>query len=236
MYLFKIQSSVGLGLTLGLLTAAWLPAAAQVRSVDEVAPEPALVTKAEALIAETQSPVIVPLDEASRLADVGDVGAAELTEASSAEEALIAQQTDQETPERINYSFGVGGTVGLSDGGDTALGDGGFSFVGRFSITDNLSVHTASVIGDNSLFTAAVTGGAPIVNKEANRTLVFPFAGAGVSVETEDFDINPFISAGVDIPIIDKLTGTVRINTSFDEDGTDVGLVFGVGYDLFSLF
>ena len=225
MSLSKIQPSPVLCLTFGVLTASGLPTKAQIRSVDEVAPEPTIVTEAEALTAGTLLLTNAPTGEESTSSETGN-----------AEDALIAQQTDDETPERINYAFGVGATVGLSDDGDTSLGEGGFSLVGRFSITDNLSVHTASVIGDNSLFTAAVTGGAPIRNEEANRTLVFPFAGAGVSVETEDFDFNPFISAGVDVPIIDKLTGTVRINTSFDEDGTDVGLVFGIGYDLFSLF
>lgn len=226
MPLTTLKSSALLGLSSGLLATLSLSAQAQVRSVDDIAPEPAIVAEAAALTAENAPPAAAPETEEATLAEADDTT-----------DALVAQQTpDDTTPQRIKYSLGVGGTIGLSDGGDTALGDGGFSLVGRFSITDNLSVHTASVIGDDSLFTAALTGGAPIRNEENNRTLVFPFAGAGVSVETEDFDFNPFISAGVDVPITDQFTGTARINTSFDEDGADVGLVLGVGFDVFSLF
>ena len=230
MSLPKIQSSAMWGLTVGLLATAGLSAEAQVRSVDEVVPEPASVTEAAALTAVPEPTAEVQPDMAATLA-IAD----EAAPADAADNTVVAQQAEEEGSERINYAFGPGATIGLSDDGETALGDGGFSIVGRFSLTDNLSVHTASTIGDNSLFTAALTGGAPVRNAE-DRTLVFPFAGAGVSVETDEFDVNPFISAGVDVPIIDKLTGTARINASFDQNGTDVGLVFGIGYDLFSLF
>ncbi len=235
MFLPKSQSSIVLSLTLGLLTTAGLSAEAQVRSVDDVAPEPERSTEAAALTTVTESSTTVPSNviEAANLVATTDVAPAE---ASDADDALVAQQTDDDTTERINYAFGPGGAIGLTDDGETALGEGGFALVGRFSLTDNLSVHTASVIGNNSLFTAALTGGAPIRNADDDRTLVFPFAGAGVSVETNEFDVNPFISAGVDVPIIDRLTGTARINASFDQNGTDVGVVLGVGYDIFSLF
>lgn len=158
-------------------------------------------------------------------------------QADLAQPAAIAQvsEDDAEAPERINY-FGIGGTIGLSNGADTALGEGGFSLVGRFSITENISVHSASVINDDSIFSFALTGGAPIRNKATGRTIVYPFLGAGILGETDDFDIDPLISAGVDVPITDIVTGTARVNTSFGNDGTDVGLVLGVGVDLFELF
>ena len=233
MSLPKIQSSAVLGLAFGLLTTAGLSAEAQGRSVYEVVSEPASVTEAAALTAVTEPAAEVQPDTAAaRAIDDG----AEPAKGNNPNNTLVAQQSEEEKSERINYSFGPGATIGLSDDGETALGDGGFSLVGRFSLTDNLSVHTASTIGDNSLFTAALTGGAPVRNADSDRTLVFPFAGAGVSVETNEFDVNPFVTAGVDVPIIDKLTGTARINASFDQNGTDVGIVFGVGYDIFSLF
>jgi hypothetical protein len=234
MSLPQIQTSVVFGLTLGLLTTAGPSAEAQVYSVDDVAPQPDMLTEAAALTTSPESPTAVPSNviEAPHLAAT-DVAPAEATDA---DDTLVAQQTEEETSERINYAFGPGGTIGLSDDGETALGEGGFSLVGRFSLTDNLSVHTASVIGDNSLFTAALTGGAAVRNAADDRTIVFPFAGAGISVETNEFDVNPFIAAGVDVPIIERLTGTARINASFDQNGTDVGVVLGVGYDIFSLF
>lgn len=153
----------------------------------------------------------------------------------------IAQQSESGEDsdggvDRINY-FGIGGTIGLSDDGDTALGDGGFSLMGRFSITDNISVHSASTFGDNSISTFALTGGAPIRNQETGRIKVFPFLGAGIAVQTsDDFEIDPMVTGGVDIPITDIVTGTARINASFGNDGTDVGLVFGVGVNVLELF
>ncbi|MEM8810004.1 MAG: hypothetical protein AAGF01_28640 [Cyanobacteria bacterium P01_G01_bin.38] len=155
-------------------------------------------------------------------------------------QSLTAQQTaqrrgDQDRSDRINY-FGVGGTIGLSDEGGTDLGDGGFSLVGRFSVTDNISIHSASVISGDSVASFALTGGAPVRNQATGRTLLFPFLGAGVAIETDDFDVDPLISGGVDVPITDLVTGTARVNASFGGDGTDVGLVLGVGVDFLDLF
>ncbi|WP_080804841.1 hypothetical protein [Halomicronema hongdechloris] len=149
--------------------------------------------------------------------------------------APIAQQTEAEAEvDRINY-FGVGGTIGLSDEGETGLGDGGFSLVGRLSVTDHLSIHSASVLTGDSLASFAVTGGLPIQHQSTGRPLLFPFVGAGISVETDDFEVDPLVSGGVDVPITDLVTGTARINASFGNDGTDVGLVLGVGVDFLEL-
>lgn len=147
----------------------------------------------------------------------------------------VAQRSNEEKADRVNY-MGVGGTIGLSDDGGTALGEGGFSIVGRFSLTDNLSIHAASVLTDDSVLSVALTGGAPIKNQKTGRTIIYPFLGVGVLAETDDFEIDPLISGGVDIPISDLLTGTARVNASFGDDGTDVGIVLGVGVDLFELF
>ncbi|MEO1401290.1 MAG: hypothetical protein AAFV72_08535 [Cyanobacteria bacterium J06635_1] len=154
--------------------------------------------------------------------------------------SLTAQQIAQrrsskDKSDRINY-FGVGGTIGLSDDGGTDLGDGGFSLVGRFSITDNISIHSASVISGDSVASFALTGGAPIRNQATGRTLLYPFLGAGIAIETDDFDVDPLVSGGVDVPITDLVTGTARVNASFGGDGTDIGLVLGVGIDVLDLF
>ncbi|MEO0759895.1 MAG: hypothetical protein AAFY78_23830 [Cyanobacteria bacterium J06648_16] len=155
--------------------------------------------------------------------------------ASDLQPTEIAQRSDEEKSDRISYT-GIGGTIGLSDDGGSALGEGGFSIVGRFSLTNNLSVHAASVITDDSILSVALTGGAPIKNQETGRTIVYPFLGVGILAETDDFEIDPLVSGGVDIPINDLITGTARVNASFGDDGTDVGIVLGVGVDVFELF
>lgn len=146
-------------------------------------------------------------------------------------DAVVAQVSRRR--DRINY-FGVGGTIGVSDDGDTELGDGGFSLVGKLSLSDSLSIHSASVLGGDSFASFALTTGFPGAN-EVERVKLFPFVGAGVGVEFDDFEVSPLVTAGVDVPINDLFTGTARVNAAFN-DGTDVGVVLGVGVDFLSLF
>lgn len=177
----------------------------------------------------------LPAQAQTEIFDESQSDAASELQPTVAQSSEMAQRSDEEKPDRINYN-GIGGTIGLSDGGGTALGEGGFSTVGRFSLTNNLSVHTASVLGGDNIFSLALTGGAPIKSQETGRTLIYPFLGAGIAAETDDFDIDPLVSGGVDVPINDLITGTARVNASFGNDGTDVGIVLGVGVDLFELF
>ena len=146
--------------------------------------------------------------------------------------AQAAPEEESERPRRLNY-VGLGGTVGLSDDGETELGNGGFSIMSRTSFTDLLALHTASVIGGDGYSTFALTGSYPVGSPDTERPAVVPFAGAGLGVEFEDFDVDPMVTAGVDIPITDSVTGTARVNANFGEDGTDIGVVLGVGIRLF---
>ena len=118
----------------------------------------------------------------------------------------------------LNY-IGIGGAIGLIDDGETALGDGGFSILGRFAFTNNFSVHTSAILNRNDLLSAAITYSKPI-------TILYPFVGIGISADTDDFEINPEITAGVDLLINSFLTGTARVNGNFDDEA---GLLLGVG-------
>lgn len=145
------------------------------------------------------------------------------------------QSTPSDSPRRIRY-LGIGGAVGLSDEGETATGEGGFSLVGRTPLTENLSIHTASILSDEGSLSIALTGGAPIRDPSTGRTRIFPFLGAGISIETEDFDtVDPLATGGIDIPLTPTVTGTARLNATFADEGTDIGLILGVGLDVFSL-
>ncbi|NEQ52816.1 MAG: hypothetical protein F6K11_22205 [Leptolyngbya sp. SIO3F4] len=153
-------------------------------------------------------------------------------EASLTPDAVVAQRS-RDNDDRINY-FGVGGTIGVSDDGDTELGDGGFSLVGRFSFTDTLSIHSASVLSGDSFASFALTNSFSKVSA-VDQVQLIPFIGAGVGVEFDDFEVSPLVTAGVDVPINDLFTATARVNAAFN-DGTDVGVVLGVGVDVLSLF
>ncbi len=147
-------------------------------------------------------------------------------------DAVVAQRR-RDADDRINY-FGIGGTIGVSDDGDTELGDGGFSLVGRFSLNDSLSIHSASVLGGDNFASFALTTSFPGA-QNVDQVNIHPFVGAGVGVEFDGFELSPLVSAGVDIPINDLITGTARVNAAFN-DGTDIGVVLGVGIDALSLF
>ena len=158
---------------------------------------------------------------------------------STTSEEEIAQSNspdeEEEQPQRLGY-VGLGGTLGLSDDGETKLGNGGFSIMSRIPLTEVLSVHTASVVSSDGYSSFALTGSFLVGNQEAAQTerpVIVPFAGVGIGVEFEDFDIDSMVTVGADIPITDTVTGTTRVNANFGEEGTDIGVVLGVGIRLF---
>ena len=134
--------------------------------------------------------------------------------------------------------LGLGGNIGL-DGESTALSDSNFSIVGRTAFTENLSLHTSTVFGDDNVSAFALTLGVPISrsSSDSQLELAYPFVGGGVAVEDVfgDFEVDGLITAGVDVPIIKRITSTIRLNVGFAEDDTDIGLILGVGYN-FSIF
>lgn len=134
---------------------------------------------------------------------------------------------------------GIGGAIGIS-GGETPLGDGGFALVGKTAFSNNLSLHSSSVLNDDGVSLFALTYGIPIKNKSSEKELLFPFVGGGVAIEDlfGGFDVDALITAGVDVPISERIVGTARLGVSFPEDETDVGLTLGVGYrfSIFDLF
>ncbi len=147
-------------------------------------------------------------------------------------DAVMAQRRRSRNEDRIRY-FGIGGTIGVSDDGDTELGEGGFSLVGRFPVSDQLSIHSASVLGGDSFTSFALT--TDFSGFGTDGIQVQPFVGAGIGLEIDDFEISPMVTAGVDVPINDLITATGRVNAAFN-DGTDIGVVLGVGVDVLGLF
>ena len=145
------------------------------------------------------------------------------------------EEREEETPTR-SYA-GLGGNIGLG-GESTALGDGGFSLVGRTAFTENISLHSSTVFGDDNVGAFALTFGVPISRSSTRELeLFYPFVGGGIAVEDffGDFEVDGLITTGVDVPILERVVGTVRINVGLAEDDTDVGLLLGVGYN-FSIF
>lgn len=129
--------------------------------------------------------------------------------------------------------IGVGGNIGL-DGEETNLGEGSLVIVSKAGFTENFSLHNAVMFGDETTTTVALSVNFPIKAPVTGQTIVIPFAGGGVLLQPDkDWEADPLVSGGVDIPIPPRFTGTVRVNVVFPEDDeTDVGLILGVGYNL----
>lgn len=85
------------------------------------------------------------------------------------------------------------------------------------------------VSGDRNTILLPITYGIPIRN--GSSEILYPFIGGGISIKEifDDFDIGGLVTAGVDAPVSDRLTGTARFNVGFGDD-TDVGLLLGIGY------
>lgn len=138
-----------------------------------------------------------------------------------------ASEEEEEAPAR-GY-LGIGGNIGFS-GGQTALSEGGFVIINRTRIIDYLSVRSSTVFGDETTSAIALTGEYEISNA-GGRTVATPFLGAGIAIAN---DVSPLVSAGVDVPLGKDFVLTNRLNVSFGDEETDVGVVVGVGYN-FSL-
>jgi uncharacterized surface protein with fasciclin (FAS1) repeats len=128
--------------------------------------------------------------------------------------------------------IGVGGNIGL--GGDSALAEGNFAVISKIGLTRNFSVRPGAIIGDDTLVMLPITF--DLASQTANPTggqtfSISPFIGAGVAIETSnDANIGLLLTGGVDVPLGSRFTLNGTVNAAF-LDQTDVGLLFGVGYN-----
>lgn len=154
-------------------------------------------------------------------------------------ESTTAQDTTQsDLKPAVSSYFGIGGTLGLSDG-ETALGSGGFSLVSKGALTEYITLHNATSFGKQTASMFALTGEIPIKNNETEEVVAMPFLGGGTLVTTQDgWRFHGLVVGGIDVPLSRDFMGTLRVNTGFVEGKTEVGVVLGVGYrfNLFNLF
>ncbi|MGK7904634.1 MAG: hypothetical protein AB4352_25165 [Hormoscilla sp.] len=146
--------------------------------------------------------------------------------------AVLAQRRRSTQTDRTlaDTYLGIGADIGL--GGDTALGESGFATVGKLGFTDNLSLRTASSIGDGVVLMLSVAYDFPIDREPFEPVVLAPFIGGGVAFELDEGNSGPMISGGVDYPVSKELTATARINVAFiQEETTDVGIILGIAYN-----
>lgn len=132
--------------------------------------------------------------------------------------------------------IGVGGVIGASNPDPeniVAPTGGAFAVFGKIGFTDNLSLHSSAAFRDDrSNLIFALTGEAPIRSVSTGRTLMIPYLGGGVLVNTGDRNgTYPVISTGVDAPLSRDVSTTVRMDVGFGGRSTDVGFGLGLNYN-----
>ncbi|MDJ1170048.1 hypothetical protein PMG71_11475 [Roseofilum sp. BLCC_M154] len=154
-------------------------------------------------------------------------------------ESTTAQETSSsDLKPAVGSYFGIGGTLGLSDG-ETALGSGGFSLMSKGALSEYITLHNATSFGKQTASMFALTGEFPIRNNETQEVVAMPFLGGGTLVTTQDgWRFHGLVVGGIDVPLSRDFMGTLRVNTGFVDGKTEVGVVLGVGYrfNLFNLF
>lgn len=129
--------------------------------------------------------------------------------------------------------IGVAGNIGLS-GNDTALSDGNFAAISKIGLTRNISARPSVIFGDDTLILVPLTldFSPRTAGSVGSRTFaISPYIGAGVAIEANaNTDVGLLLTGGVDLPVGSRFTVTGGVNAAFLDD-TDVGLLFGVGYN-----
>lgn len=120
----------------------------------------------DASAATTRADALAPTDTASWEQAAIRLEAAP-TDGPAARRLDLAQAPYRNSAGRRNsakFSYtGIGGAIGLTDDEDeTNLGEGGFSILGKTGLSERFSIHSASVLGDNSVSTFALTADFPI--------------------------------------------------------------------------
>ncbi|YAF98036.1 MAG: fasciclin domain-containing protein [Nodularia sp. CChRGM 3473] len=127
---------------------------------------------------------------------------------------------------------GAAGNLGLS--GDSSLGESNFAVISKIGLTRTISVRPSVIFGGDTLFLVPVTldfsprSADPLGGQQFS---ISPYLGAGVAIETGGgSDVGLLLTGGVDVPLGDRFTATGGVNAAF-LDGTDVGLLLGIGYN-----
>ncbi|MEH2379037.1 MAG: hypothetical protein V7K27_09040 [Nostoc sp.] len=162
-----------------------------------------------------------------------------------------SETTSQPSPTRVAQSdidlgitthggssyIGIAANIGLSGDGGTSLGDGNFAVVSKIGLTNSISVRPSAVFGDSTTILLPITYDFSFKSADAfsEPLAIAPYVGVGAAYKTGDDSQFAFLaSAGIDVPLTRQFTATAAVNAGFF-DQTDVGLLFGVGYNFTGL-
>jgi hypothetical protein len=181
--------------------------------------------------AATLQPLSASVDSAQPASEATPLDAAPETRPEDTRVAQTVVRPGRATRSGPSY-LGIAGNIGL--GGDTTLGDSGLAVISKIGLTRNLSARPSVVIGDNDpAIVLPVTVDFPISSVLETGELnleAAPYIGGGIAISTgSDSLVRPVISAGIDVPVADRVTATAGVNFAFFDD-TEIGLILGAGY------
>ncbi|HEY9888948.1 MAG TPA: outer membrane beta-barrel protein [Candidatus Obscuribacterales bacterium] len=124
------------------------------------------------------------------------------------------------------FYIGVGGTIGIVDSDDSAVGDFGFNVFGKISLGPRFAVRPMLQFSEDD-FNVAVPVTYNFNPLDIKGVSVYPSLGAGVDFGDE---IGLLINGGIDVPISRQFTLNSQLNWRVTDD-TGLGLSLGVGYN-----
>ncbi len=125
--------------------------------------------------------------------------------------------------------------LGLGVNFDFDEGDPGLAILSKLGLTDRFSVRPNVVTDfDTATFRIPLTIDFPS-QVQLGRFGIAPYLGGGLAFSVgDDSDVGPMLTAGVDVPLTSRFTGTAAFNVDFIND-TDFGAYVGVGYNFAGL-
>ncbi|NJM97249.1 MAG: porin family protein [Phormidesmis sp. RL_2_1] len=135
---------------------------------------------------------------------------------------------------RTSNFIGVGVDFGSAD-------DTSFAVISKFSVTDNISIRPAALIGDNFSALVPITYDFNSYSTDLGGFQARPYAGVGASYITrsnvanannDESELGLLLAAGVDVPVSQSFTANAQLNYSgIFSDNSKFGVMFGVGYN-----
>ena len=128
---------------------------------------------------------------------------------------------------------GVGGNIGVL--GDPSIGETGLMLYSKIGLTRYFSVRPAVTTNfvDNATFILPATFDFRPIRLGTiygNEVSIAPYIGAGAAVNSNNGDVGPLLTGGIDVPINSRFTATAGVNAGFFNN-TGLGTFLGVGYN-----
>ncbi|MGJ3244788.1 MAG: hypothetical protein ACFE0I_01775 [Elainellaceae cyanobacterium] len=195
------------------------PVTSDIRTLSDARLDPALTFAAALVTDPNESPSAV--DNADFDSDFDS----ELTSQS----IETAQDIDPGRTTRTGSSYiGVGANAGFGDG-DDALSEFSFAAFAKIGFTPDISLRPSVIIRDNVSVLVPIT--LDFFQRDVGPVEIGPYFGGGLAISTgDDSEVGPLLSAGVDVPIDNRFTGTLGFNLAFF-DNLNAGFLLGVGYN-----